>query len=169
MAQKDQTGATGFSQDARVETDERTREAMREDAHAAFTQENTGTGGRARDAMMSAVSTTEQVGSGLAGGVANITGGLIGVVRDTAVTAIDGVGTVGQHAVHTLAGLLVEVVGGVRQVAGAAVGGVRSTAQEAFRPQDTTYQQPRGDAQEVRRDQAPVRRETAGSEQVAVH
>jgi hypothetical protein len=172
MAHKDQqTGATGSSQEQRAEIDERTREAMREDARTAFSQQEArDIGERTRDTMVNAVSTTERIGNGLADGVANVAGGVIGAVRDTANTAIDGVGSVGQHAVHTLTDLLVGVVGGVRQVAGAAVGGVRSTAQEAFRPRDGWQQRPEelSEAQEVRREQAQPKRETAG-EQASIH
>jgi hypothetical protein len=117
--------------------------------------------GRARDTMMSAVSATESVGSGLVGGVSNIAGEVIGVVRDTANTAIDGVGSVGEHAVHTLTGLLVELVGGVRQVAGAAVGGRRPNGRTE-REQDTFR------AQEASRREQATRREELASEE-ALH
>lgn len=166
MAQKDQPSATGSSQDQRGnidERDERTTEARREDARAAFSQQQRGDVG---ERMASAGA---RIGGGLTDGVANVAGGVIGVVRDTANTAIDGVGSVGQHAVHTLTDLLVGVVGGVRQVAGAAVGGVKSTAQEAFRTRDGSQQQEQPEARDVFREQAPPRREAAGSEQAAIH
>lgn len=168
MAHKDQVNTSGSSQEQRAEGDERTAEARREDARAAFSQQEGSTaGGRTRDTMMNAASAGESVGSGIVDGVSNVAGGVIGVVRDTANTAIDGVGSVGQHAVHALTGLLIDMVGGVRQVASAAVGGVRSTAQEAFRTRDGS-QQERQD-RETRWEQAPPRRETADSEQASVH
>lgn len=174
MAHKDQTGAAGSNHDQRGENEEQSVDARREDARAAFSQQDaSGSGnGRMRDKMMNAMSSGERIGSGLADGVTNVAGGVIGIVRDTANTAIDGVGSVGQHAVHTLAGLLVDVVGGVRQVAGAAVGGVRSTAQEAFRHREEPQPQERQDKQEMqqaRREHVPAKHETAGSEQTAIH
>lgn len=170
MTQKDQTTPNESQQEQRSSgTSE--REARREEARAAFSEQGRPEVGGTRDTMMNAVARTEQLGTGVVGGVGNVASGVIGVVRDTANTAIDGVGSVGQHAVHALTGLLVEVVGGVRQVAGAAVGGVRSTAQEAFRRSDASQEQDYGDAyraQEVRRDQ-PYRHEPAPTEQPSVH
>jgi hypothetical protein len=179
MAHKDQSGTAGSSHDQRSENEEQSMDARREDARAAFSQQDaSGSGnGRMRDKMMNAMSSGERIGSGLADGVTNVAGGVIGIVRDTANTAIDGVGSVGQHAVHTLAGLLVDVVGGVRQVAGAAVGGVRSTAQEVFRhreesqPQDRQMQerQDKQEMQQARREPVQTKHETAGGEQTAIH
>jgi hypothetical protein len=104
--------------------------------------------GGMRGTMRNAVSATEDVSSGVVGGVGNIAGGVIGIVRDTANTAIDGVGSVGENAIHTVADLLAEIVGGVRQVAGAAVSGMRSNGRGG-RDQDSL----RG-TESSRRDQA---------------
>lgn len=105
-------------------------------------------GERARQMVTSAVSTTEQVGSGFVDGVAHVTNDLVhgvgdvghevvSVVRDTATTAISGVGTIGEVAVNTLTGLLVGIATGVRQV-GAAAAGRPPTRQ----PMERTEQQP---------------------------
>lgn len=160
MVQRDQPGASEFAQEQRATGDEWAAEARREESRAAYSQARPETGGRTRDTMRNAVSATEQFGSGVAGGVTNVAGGMIGAVRDTANTAIDGVGSVGQHAVHAVTGLLVELVGGVRQVAGAAVGGGKSASQEAM---EAAYpQQGRPYAQETQRSQS-VSREAESS------
>ncbi|HVK93138.1 MAG TPA: hypothetical protein VM571_00245 [Noviherbaspirillum sp.] len=154
MAQKDQAGASESVLDQGAETQAEAAartNARRADAEAAFAQAGT-------EGMRSAAATSERIGTGLADGVTNVAGGVIGIVRDTANTAIDGVGSVGGNAVHTLTDLLVGVVGGVRQVAGAAVGGVKSTAQEAFRPQQGAASEEQAYGQEVsRKEQAPRR------------
>jgi hypothetical protein len=90
--------------------------------------------GRAQGMVTGAVAATEQVGSGMVGGVTNIAtdlvhgvgtvgGEVVAVVRDTANTAIAGVGSVGETAVHTVTGLLADLVGGLRDIGSAAVRG----------------------------------------------
>lgn len=102
---------------------------------------------RARQMVTSAVSTTEQVGSGFVDGVAHVASDLVhgvgdvshevvSVVRDTATTAISGVGTIGGAAVNTLTGLLVGIATGVRQVGAAAAGHTPSSP-----PMEGTEQQ----------------------------
>jgi hypothetical protein len=89
---------------------------------------------RVQSAMTNAVSSTQQLGSGVAGGAAhmasdlvhglgNLSGEVVTVVRDTANTAIAGVGSVGETAVHTVTGLLAELVGGIRDIGSAAING----------------------------------------------
>lgn len=118
-----------------------------ETARSNEAQEPSG-GERARQMVTSAVSTTEQVGSGFVDGVAHVASDLVhgvgdvghevvSVVRDTATTAISGVGTIGEAAVNTLTGLLVGIATGVRQVGAAAAGRAPSG-----HPMERTEQQP---------------------------
>lgn len=117
-------------------------------------------GERASQMVTSAVSTTEEVGSGLVDGVALMASDLVHgvgdvghevvtVVRDTATTAISGVGTIGEAAVNTLTGLLVGIATGVRQV-GAAAAGRPPTGH----PMERTEQQPF--QEKVRQHQPPA-------------
>lgn len=100
--------------------------------------------GRVQGMMTNAMTTTEHVGSGMVGGVANVAtdlvhgigtvgGEVVAVVRDTANTAIAGVGSIGETAVHTVTGLLADLVGGLRDVGSAAVRGRSgSVGRESF-------------------------------------
>jgi len=98
--------------------------------------------GGVQGTMTSAVSATEQVGSGLVGGVTHVAadlvhgvgavgGEVVTVVRDTANTAIAGVGSVGETAVHTVTGLLADLVGGLRDIGSAAMRGRESSGTAA--------------------------------------
>lgn len=105
-------------------------------------------GERARQMVTSAVSTTEQVGSGFVDGVAHVASDVVHgvgdvahevvfVVRDTATTAISGVETIGEATVNTLTGLLVGIATGVRQIGAAAAGKTPSR-----HPMEGTEQRP---------------------------
>jgi len=83
-----------------------------------------------RNVLRGAVSTTEELGTGLVGGAAHIATDLVhGVtdlgyeVRNGATGLIGAVGDIGSAAVNTVTGVLVDVVGGVRQIVNAAVQG----------------------------------------------
>ncbi|MES2300196.1 MAG: hypothetical protein V4582_24395 [Pseudomonadota bacterium] len=89
--------------------------ATHEDAASNTLQSAAHVGGTAvhvtRGVIKEAIVATEDVGSGLVGGVSHLAQDIVHGVRD-----------VGGSAVHSLTDLLVDVVGGVRQVAGAALG-----------------------------------------------
>jgi hypothetical protein len=96
--------------------------------------------GRAQGMVTGAVAATEQVGSGMVGGVTNLAtdlvhgvgtvgGEVVAVVRDTANSAIAGVGSVGETAVHAVTDLLADLVGGLRDIGSAAMRGRGETAE----------------------------------------
>lgn len=93
-------------------------------------QLGTEAGHAGQDMLRGAVSTTEELGTGIVGGATHIATELVhGVtdlgyeVRNGATGLIGAVGDIGSAVVHTATGLLVDVVGGVRQVVNAAVHG----------------------------------------------
>jgi hypothetical protein len=100
--------------------------------------------GVTHNVLRQAIGATEDVGSGLVGGVTHLAQDIVHGVHDVAVDAtavvqdgatglIGAVGEVGSRTVHALTDLVVDLVGGVREIAGAAMGHGAPVAQSGSR------------------------------------